>query len=65
MIKQHLTALMHRARCDRARLIPMLDKLSEAELQALWRLLQNVKDDAKRDGARDGARQPWRHGGLR
>jgi diadenosine tetraphosphate (Ap4A) HIT family hydrolase len=41
-------------------LIPMLDKLTEAEQQALWRLLQHVQDDAKRDGARDGARQPWR-----
>ena len=61
MIIRHLTTLLHRARCDRAVLIPMLDKLTEAERQALWRLLQHVQDDAKRDGARDGARQPWRH----
>jgi hypothetical protein len=60
MIIRHLTALLHRARCDRAVLIPMLDKLTEQEQQALWRLLQHVQDDAKRDGARDGARQPWR-----
>jgi hypothetical protein len=61
MIIRHLTALLHRARCDRAVLIPMLDKLTEAERQALWRLLRHVQDDAKRDGARNGARQPWRH----
>ncbi len=61
MIIRHLTALLHRARCDRAVLIPMLDKLTEQEQQALWRLLQHVQDDAKRDGARNGARQPWRH----
>ena len=51
MIIRHLTTLLHRARCDRAVLIPMLDKLTEAERQALWRLLQHVQDDAKRDGA--------------
>ena len=65
MIKRHLLASLHRERCDRALLIPMLDKMSEAELQALWRLLQNIKEDAERDGARKGARQPWRHGGIR
>jgi len=62
---RHLTALMHRARCDRAVLIPMLAKLTPAEQTALWRLFQNLQDDAKRDGAKEGARQPWRHGGFR
>jgi hypothetical protein len=38
----------------------MLDKLTEPEKRALWRLLQNVQDDAKRDGARKAARMPWR-----
>jgi hypothetical protein len=61
MTKRHLIALLHRARCDRAVLVPMLDKLTEQEQQALWRLFQNTQDDAKRDGARKGARQPWRH----
>ena len=65
MIKRHIIPLLHRSRCDRALLIPMLDKMSEAELQALWRLLQNIQDDAERDGARKGAKQPWRHGGIR
>ena len=62
---RHLTALLHRARCDRAVLIPMLDKLTPQEQEALWRLFQNLQADAQRDGARKGARQPWRHGVLR
>jgi hypothetical protein len=52
MIIRHLTALLHRERCDRAVLIPMLSKISEQEKRALWRLLQNIQDDAKRDSAR-------------
>ena len=60
MVIRHLTALLHRARCDRAVLIPMLDKLTPQEQQALWRLLQAVQDDARRVGHREGARQPWR-----
>ena len=60
MMKRHLTALLHRTRCDRTVLIPMLDKLEPQEQEALYRLLQNVESDAKRDGQRQGARQPWR-----
>ena len=60
MIRRHLTAFLHRSRCDRAVLLPMLDKLTEQERQALWRLLQHTQDDAERVGARKGARQPWR-----
>jgi len=52
MIKRHLTALFHRTRCERHVLLPMLDKLTEREQEALWRLLQNVKEDALRDGKR-------------
>ena len=43
---RHLTALLHRERCDRAVLIPMLDKLSPREVEALYRLLENAKNDA-------------------
>jgi len=60
MILRHLTAMLHRTRCDRAVLIPMLDKLTEQERQALFRLLQTVQDDARRVGHREGVRQPWR-----
>ena len=60
MILRHLIAFLHRARCDRQVLIPMLDKLSEQERQALWRLLQNVGEDAISEGVRKGALQPWR-----
>ena len=47
MIKRHLTALMHRQRCEREILIPMLDKLSTQEQIALWRLLQQMETDTK------------------
>tara|TARA_A100001015_G_C14861118_1_gene660422 strand:+ start:437 stop:559 length:123 start_codon:yes stop_codon:yes gene_type:complete len=35
-------------------------KLTEAEREALWRLLENVKADAELAGARKQQRQPWR-----
>ena len=55
MIKQHLTALLHRTRCERHVLLPVLDKLTDREQEALWRLLQNVESDARTKGKRDGA----------
>ena len=51
-IKRHLTALFHRERCERDKLIPMLDKLTEEEAQALWRLLQEKVAQAKRTSRR-------------
>jgi hypothetical protein len=60
MIKRHLTALIHRSRCDRAVLLPMVERMTEQEATALYRLLENVREDAKQDGQRQGARQPWR-----
>tara|TARA_B100000424_G_scaffold269481_2_gene266518 strand:- start:438 stop:611 length:174 start_codon:yes stop_codon:yes gene_type:complete len=45
-IKRHLTALFHRERCERDTLIPMLDKLTEQERLALWRLLQEKERQA-------------------
>lgn len=60
-MKRRLIAKLHRSRCDRSTLIPMLDKLDARELEALWRLLQSVESDAQRDGQRRGARQPWKH----
>ena len=54
MIKQHLRAELHRSRCNRAALLPMLDKLDKHELEALWRLIQTIKEDAKMDGKRLG-----------
>lgn len=47
MILRHLVALFHRKRCERAVLIPMLDKLTEQERAALWRLLQNIEQEAQ------------------
>lgn len=60
MMKRHLTALLHRSRCNRAVLLPMVEKMTEQEAEALYRLLQSVEEDAKRDGERRGAQQPWR-----
>lgn len=54
-IKRHLSALFHRERCDRQVLIPMLEKLTEEEQQALWRLLQEKEqqvNQAKRHSRR-------------
>jgi len=56
-IKRHLTALFHRERCERDTLIPMLDKLDEQEAQALWRLLQEMKQDVNR--AKSKANRGW------
>ena len=63
MIKQHIITLLHQKRCDRTVLIPMLDNMSEAQLQALWRLLQNVQQDAKMTGAQE-QRGAWWNGGI-
>ena len=54
-LKKHLSALFHRERCDRQVLIPMLEKLTVAEQQALWRLLQEKEqqvNQAKRHSRR-------------
>lgn len=56
-IKRHLSALFHRERCDRQTLIPMLDKLTEQEAQALWRLLQEKEQQANR--AKRKANRGW------
>lgn len=52
MIKRHLSALFHRERCDRSVLLPMLDKLTEAEATALYRLIEEVRSSAEADGSR-------------
>jgi len=56
-IKRHLTALFHRERCERDTLIPMLDKLTEQESQALWRLLQEKEQQANRSKSK--ANRGW------
>ena len=53
MIKRHLSALFHRERCDRSVLLPMLDKLTEAEATALYRLIEEVRSSAEADGKRN------------
>lgn len=55
-LKRHLTALFHRERCDRSVLLPMLDKLTEAEATALYRLIEEVRSSAEADGRRKFSR---------
>lgn len=52
MIKRHLSALFHRERCDRSVLLPMLEKMTEAEATALYRLIEEVRSSAEADGSR-------------
>lgn len=52
-LKRHLVAEFHHERCDRQTLIPMLDKLDDREIEALYRLLQNAKSDSERRGRRN------------
>jgi len=58
-MKRHLTAILYRNRCDRTVLVPLVEKLTDQEAEALLRLLQTVEQDAKRDGQREGAVKPW------
>jgi hypothetical protein len=47
-IKRNLSALFYRERCERDILIPMLEKLTEQEAQAVWRLLQSKDQEVSR-----------------
>jgi len=47
-LKRHLSAYFHRERCERTTLIPMLEKLTVEEQQALWRLLQDKDQEVSR-----------------
>ena len=53
MIKRHLSALFHRERCDRSVLIPLVEKMTEAEATALYRLIEEVRSSATANGRRD------------
>lgn len=60
MIRRHLVALLHRSRCDRGVLLPVVERLSDAECEALYRLLMNTQHDAERAGSRSVLKAPWR-----
>lgn len=64
MIRRHLEARIHRTRCQREVLLPMLDKLDERELQALYRLIEQVADDESLS-ARTQALRTGRWPGMR
>ena len=62
-MKAHLRSLLLRQRGIphfRPQVESMLEKLTDQEAEALFRLLQNLEADAKRDGKRAQARQPWK-----
>lgn len=62
-MKQHLERLLRRQRGGRhyqAEIGSIVAKLTEAEAEALYRLITSSNDDAKADGKRAQARQPWR-----
>jgi len=56
MIKRTLAALFHRERCDRSVLLPLVDRLTEAEATALYRLIEEVRSSAEQDGRRKFSR---------
>lgn len=56
MIKRTLAALFHRERCDRSVLLPLVERLTEAEATALYRLIEEVRSSAERDGQRKFSR---------
>ena len=44
-VKRHLNALLHREPCDRAVLLPLVEKMTEQEALALWRLLKHKEQE--------------------
>lgn len=51
-MRRHLEALFHRSRCKRHVLIPMLDKLTDEEMHALYHMIVNHGDDQSREQRR-------------
>ena len=47
VLRRNLEAAFYQGRGDRETLVPMLDKLSPREIEALYRFLENVKLDAR------------------
>ncbi len=56
MIKRTLSAMFHRERCDRSVLLPLVERLTEAEATALYRLIEEVRSSAEQDGRRKFSR---------
>lgn len=65
-MRMHLKAMLQRVRGSQAAPLALasVDKMSEAEAEQWFRLLQRMQEDTKTESAREGARQPWRHGGA-
>lgn len=48
MIKRNLSAYFHRNPCDRKVLLPLLEKMTEQEMIALYQLLQSKEIEITR-----------------
>jgi hypothetical protein len=46
-LKRHLLVEFNQRRCRRDILTPMLEKLTDEEIEALYRLIQSVKEDER------------------
>lgn len=59
-MKRHLTAKLHRTRGIHAypTVLAMVEKMTDAEAEGWFRILQNLEEDAKRDVRV----QPWHRG---
>lgn len=63
-MKRHLSAKLHGTRGIHAHpeVLAMVEKMTPAEAEGWFRILQNIEEDARSSGERRGAQQPWRHG---
>lgn len=59
-MKRHLESLIRSARGGQAYwplLAPLIEVMDPAQLEALYRILQNIKEDGAAEGKRDARRQ--------
>ena len=63
-MKRHLSAKLLRTRGIHAHpeVLAMVEKMTPAEAEGWFRILQNLEEDARRSGEHRGAQQPWRRG---
>ncbi|MDP2305507.1 MAG: hypothetical protein Q8P18_05725 [Pseudomonadota bacterium] len=64
--KPNPLAKLHRIRGVHAHpaVLVSVERMTEAEAEGWYRLIQNMEEDARSAGAREGARQPWKWGGF-
>lgn len=59
-MREYLKSKIYQARCKRNLLLNMVDKLTEEEVEALYRMLQNIEQDSEIRGQREASRKPWK-----